>query len=229
LSAKEGEKKRAAIEASWLIKDGQKIGLGTGSTVNYMIEALGKRIVEEKLYVLGVPTSRATANCAQKFKVPLTTLDKYAELDIDIDGADQVDLNLDLIKGMGGALTREKIVASASRQFVIIVDQAKMTSRLGDGQVLPVEVIPFSIPTVSRRIEKLGGKPKLRLVNDTREPFITDNGNSILDVDFGPIMNPKEMETQIKMTPGVVETGLFLGMANAVFIGGSDRVQKIWR
>ena len=228
MSSKEEEKKRAALEASRLVKDGQVVGLGTGSTAFYMVEELGRRVAEEKLHIIGVPTSKATSSLAEKLKIPLTTLEKHPELDIDIDGADQVDPQLDLIKGMGGALTREKVVASVARLFVVIVDGGKTASRLGEGQVLPVEVIPFAVPTVRRRIERLGGRSKLRLAKNG-EPFVSDNGNSILDVDFGLIANPKELEVSIKMIPGVVESGLFVGMADAVFVGHDDGVEKLWR
>lgn len=229
MSSREEEKKRAALEACCLVGDSQVVGLGTGSTAFYMIEELGRRVIEEKLHILGIPTSKATASLAERFRIPLATLEEHPELDIAIDGADQVDSRLDLIKGMGGALTREKVVASAARLFIVIVDEGKMASRLGEGQVLPVEVIPFAVPTVLRRIEKLGGRPKLRLAKNAEGPFVTDNGNSILDVDFGFLANPKEIEASIKMIPGVVEHGLFVGMAGAVFVGHDEGVEKLWR
>lgn len=229
MSPKEEEKKRAALEATRLVKDGQVVGLGTGSTAFYMLEELGRRVIEEKLCILGVPTSKATASLAERFGIPLTTLDAHPELDIAIDGADQVDPRLDLIKGMGGALAREKVVASAARRFIVIVDEGKMAPRLGEGQVLPIEVIPFAVPTVLRRIEKLGGRVKLRSAKDVRVPFVTDNGNSILDVDFGFIPRPKELEASIKTIPGIVEDGLFVGMAEGVFVGHADGVEKLWR
>lgn len=229
MSIKEEEKKRAAQEASLLVKNGQTIGLGTGSTVNYLIEALAKRTANEVFSFKAIPTSNATADYAKKFGITLTTFEENPELDIDIDGADQVDPNLNLIKGLGGALTREKIVASASNQFIIIIDHAKMTKKLGENQSLPVEVIPFSTPIVVKKLEKLGGKPVLRLTTGSQEPFITDNSNYILDVSFGPITNPKELEAKIKMIPGVVEHGLFVGMANAVYVGMPDGVQRVWK
>jgi len=229
MSSREEEKKRAAVEASRLVKDGQVVGLGTGSTAFYMIEELGRRVAEEQLHIRGVPTSKATASLAEKVKIPLTTLEEHPELDIDIDGADQVDPNLNVIKGRGGALTREKVVASAARLFVVIVDEGKMALRLGEGQVLPIEVIPFASPTVRRRVEELGGKPRLRLAKNSKEPFVTDNGNSILDVDFGFITDPKELEASVKMIPGVVENGLFVGMADAIFVGRANGVEKLWR
>jgi ribose 5-phosphate isomerase A len=226
--SKEEEKRRAAVEASALVEDGQTLGLGTGSTANYMIEELGRRIREEGLRVKGVPTSKASAAQAEKQGVPLTSLDECPELDIDIDGADQVDQSLNLIKGMGGALTREKVVAAASRIFVVVIDAGKLTKRLGEAQVLPIEVVPFSLPTVQRRIIRLGGKPKLR-TSINGQPFVSDNGNIILDADFGTITEAETLGASIKMIPGVVEHGLFIGMASAVYVGFHDRVDKISR
>jgi ribose 5-phosphate isomerase A len=226
--SREEEKRRAAVEASGLVKDGQIIGLGTGSTADYMIEELGRRIREEGLRVKGVSTSKASAAQAEKQGVPLTSLDEYPELDIDIDGADQVDQCLNLIKGMGGALTREKVVAAASRMFVVVVDAGKLAKHLGEAQVLPKEVVPFALPTVQRRIIGLGGKPKLR-TSRNGEPFVSDNGNVILDADFGVITEAEKLGASIKMIPGVVEDGLFIGMASAVYVGFHDRVDKIFR
>jgi len=229
LNDRENEKKRAAKEASLLIREGQVIGLGTGSTVNYLIEYLAERIQKEGLRIQAVPTSIATAECAKRNKMKLTTLARNPRLDIDIDGADQVDSRINLIKGLGGALTREKIVASASDQFVIVVDQSKMTSILGKNQVLPVEVIPFAVPVVMKGLEKLEGKPVVRTVKGSSEYYVTDNGNNVLDVKFGPIKKPEELGQLIKLIPGVVEHGLFVSMANAVFVGQPDKVQQIWK
>jgi ribose 5-phosphate isomerase A len=229
MNDKENEKKRVAMDASLLIKEGQVIGLGTGSTVNYLIEYVAKRIEKEGLHIQAVPTSLATAEYANRNKIKLTTLAENPRLDIDIDGADQVDPRINLIKGLGGALTREKIVASASHQFIIIVDKSKMTNVLGKDQVVPVEVMPFAIPIVTQKLEKLGGKPVIRTTKGCSEFYMTDNGNNILDVNFGPIHKPEELGTLIKLIPGVVEHGLFVDMANAVYIGQSDKVQQIWK
>ena len=229
MNDRENEKKRAAKEASLLIKEGQVIGLGTGSTVNYLIEYLAERVQKESLRIQAVPTSIATAECAKRNGMKLTTLARNPRLDIDIDGADQVDSRINLIKGLGGALTREKIVASASDQFVIVVDQSKMTSILGKNQVLPVEVIPFAVPVVMKGLEKLEGKPVVRTVKGSSENYVTDNGNNVLDVNFGPIKKPEELGQLIKLIPGVVEHGLFVSMANAVFVGQPDKVQQIWK
>ncbi len=227
LNWKEEEKKKAAIEASKLVKNGQIVGLGTGSTTFYMVEELGRRVKEEGLSIKGIPTSIATGNHATRLGIPLTTLSEHPELDIAIDGADQVDPKLNLIKGMGGALTREKIVDSAAKMFVIIVDEAKMSKKLGIDQVVPVEVVPFAVPVVTRRLLALGGKPKLRTDKATAKPFVTDNGNSVVDVDFGSIDNPKGLEEKVKMIPGVLENGLFVGLAHSVYVGYRDKVENI--
>ncbi|MEM2921899.1 MAG: ribose-5-phosphate isomerase RpiA [Candidatus Bathyarchaeia archaeon] len=229
VSLLEEEKRKAAIEASKLVKDGQVVGLGTGSTAMYMVEELGRRVREENLHILGIPTSNVTANLASRVGISLTTLSEHPELDIAIDGADQVDPGLNLIKGMGGALTREKIVDGAAKTFVVIVDESKLTQRLGLGQVVPVEVIPFAVPVVARRLVGLGGKPKLRMDKASNNPFLTDNGNNILDVDFGIIFNPKQLEQDVKMITGVVETGLFVGLAHLVYVGYPDRVEMMKR
>jgi ribose 5-phosphate isomerase A len=229
MNDKEDQKKRAAKEASLLVKDNEVIGLGTGSTVNYLIEYIAERIQKENLHIRAVPTSIATAECARRNKIELTTLAKNPKLDIDIDGADQVDPKINLIKGLGGALTREKIVASASHQFVIVVDKSKMTDTLGKDQVLPVEVIPFAVPLVTQELQGLGGKPTMRIAKGSSEFYVTDNGNNVLDVDFGPIEKPDVLGPLIKMIPGVVEHGLFVEMANAVYVGQSDKVQQIWK
>lgn len=222
-------KRRAAVASAKLVRSGQVVGLGTGSTADYMVEELGRRIREERLKILGVPTSNRTAELAVKHGIPLTTLGEHPRLDIAIDGADQVDADLNLIKGMGGALTREKIVDGAAETLVIIVDESKMTPQLGVNQVVPVEVIPFAIVPVMSRLAKLGGKPSVRPSGDKRGYFMTDNDNNIVDVDFGAIGDAKKLEREIKMIPGVVENGLFVDMAKVVFVGGKGGVKKIER
>jgi ribose 5-phosphate isomerase A len=219
-------KKRAALASTQLIKEGYVIGLGTGSTVNYMIEELGRIIQTEGLKILGIPTSKKTAALAAQYCIPLTSLEEYPRPDVAIDGADQVDPTLNLIKGMGGALTREKIVDSAASMLAIIVDESKMTSQLGYRQVVPVEVIPFAIASVTDKIRILGGIPILRSSAD-HGYFPTDNGNAIIDVDFGIINDPATLEKQIKLIPGVVESGLFVDMAKTVYIGTCNDVKQI--
>lgn len=219
-------KERAAAEAVKLVDDGFVIGLGSGSTVAYAIQGIGRRIKTEKLRVLGVPTSHQASMLAVKNGVPLTTLNENPQLDLAIDGADQIDEKLNLIKGMGGALTREKIVASAAKKFVIVADETKLAEDLGVNQQVPVEVLPFALTAVMPKIRKVGGKPVLREAQGKVGPVVTDNGNFIVDVDFGLIKAPKQLDLQIKMIAGVIETGLFIEMADIAYIGTQTTVKK---
>jgi len=219
MSWREDAKKRAALEAAKNVKDGSVIGLGSGSTVAYAIFEIGRRIKEENLEILGVPTSYKTFLLAVECGIPITTLNEHPELDLDIDGADQIDEELILIKGMGGALTREKIVAAASKSLIIVADETKLTTSLGRDQPVPVEVLPFALPLVSNRIKRMGGKPTLRERKDGSGPYVTDNGNFILDVDFGVIEDPFRLDASLKRIPGVIETGLFIGMTEKAYIG----------
>jgi len=224
----EAEKKNAAYEAVQHVKDGFIVGLGSGSTAAYAIEALSERIKRERLSILGVPTSYQAFLLAAKHGISMTTLEEHPVLDVTIDGADQIDPKLNLIKGMGAALVREKIVASASKQNIIIADESKKVKALGEnGQPVPVEVLPFAISVVKRRIEAVGGNPVLREGKGKVGPVITDNGNVIIDAVFGVISNAKELELKLKMIPGVVETGLFVGLANTAYIGTPSKVEKI--
>ncbi len=222
---REAAKKRAAVEAMKLVRDGSVIGLGAGSTVAYAVEELGRRIKEEHIKVLAVSSSKQTSQIAIERGVPLTTLDKHPSLDLDIDGADQIDPDLNLIKGMGGALTREKIVAQSSKALVIVGDETKLTDALGRNQPLPVEVLPFAVPFVNSKIKALGGKPILKISKNGSGPYVTDNGNSILNVDFGIIKNPTKLNQQLKSLCGVVETGLFLGMTDTAIVGTESGVR----
>jgi len=222
-------KKRAAVEAVKYVKNGFILGLGSGSTVAFAIEEIGKRIKEENLHVLGVPTSYQTFLLAVRCGIPVTTLNEHPQLDLDIDGADQIDGRLNLVKGMGGALTREKIIAASSKRFIVIADETKLTDKLGKDQLLPVEVIPFALPLASSRIKEIGGKPILRKRKDGSGPFITDNGNFILDVDFGLIDDPYGLESKLKSIPGVIETGLFIGMAQIAYIGTETTIKTMQR
>ncbi|MCX8171240.1 MAG: ribose 5-phosphate isomerase A [Candidatus Bathyarchaeota archaeon] len=222
----EEAKRRAAVEAVKNIKDNFIVGLGSGSTAAYAIEEIGRMIREKGLRILGVPSSYQSLIMAAKFKVPTTTLYEHPLIDLTIDGADQIDRNLNLIKGGGGALTREKVIAASSRCLIIVADERKLTDNLGRGQLLPVEILPFAEPLVTAKIREMGGKPYLR-ESKKGVPFITDNGNFILDVDFGVIENPLELERRLKMIPGVVETGLFVGMVKAAYIGTRTAVKKI--
>ena len=227
VSWKEEAKKKVALEAVKHIENGFVVGLGSGSTAAYMIQELGRLIRHNGLRVLGVPSSSQAFLLAITSGVPLTTLDEYPVLDLAIDGADEVDKQLDMIKGGGGALTREKIVASAAKQVVIVADETKLVEKLGTKFRVPVEVIPFALATVSAGIKKLGGKPFLRESKGKVGPVVTDNGNYIVDVDFGPIDNAEELSQQLKLVPGVIETGLFIGLADIIYLGKADGITRL--
>jgi len=221
------EKKRLAAEkAVELVQDGMKVGLGTGSTAYFAIEAIG-RLVKDGYDILAVPTSLASEKQARELGIPLATLEEAGTLDITIDGADEVDANLDLIKGMGGALLREKIVAYSTRMEVIVVDDSKIVRNLGTKYPLPVEVVPFSHGRTRAYMEELGCRAELR-GGDT--PFITDNGNYIYHLHFERgIKDPSGLQNRLKEIPGVVETGLFLDMAKKVFVASSDGIRVMER
>jgi ribose 5-phosphate isomerase A len=161
--------------------------------------------------------------------IPLTTLDEHPHLSVTIDGADQVDTQLNLIKGMGGALMREKIVASAAKQLVIVVDETKLVERLGMKHPVPVEILPFALSFVMATVREFRGKPVLREGKHKVGPVVTDNGNFILDVDFGVIDDPGELDAKLKLVPGVLETGLFPGMADVAYVGGPSGVERLVR
>jgi ribose 5-phosphate isomerase A len=224
----EAAKRKAALEAVKHVEDGFVVGLGSGSTAAYAIEALGERIKRERISVLGVPTSYQAFLLAVKNGIAVTTLEEHGVVDVTIDGADQIDPKLNLIKGMGAALAREKIVASASKQNIIIADENKKVNALGEnGHPVPVEVLPFAIAVVKPRIEAVGGSVVLREGKGKVGPVITDNGNVVIDAVFGVIRNAAELELKIKMIPGVVETGLFICLASAAYIGTLSGVEKI--
>ena len=225
----EEARKRAASEAVKHVKDGFTIGLGSGNTAAYAIKEIGRKIQKEKWRILGVPTSHQAFRLAVSSGIPITTLEEHPQLDLTIDGADQIDEDLNLIKGMGGALTREKIVACATKQLIIVADQTKLVVKLGKNQPLPIEVLPFSLPMVMPKIEKMGGKPILREGEGKVGPVVTDNGNLIVDADFGPIESPKELDSELKSIPGVIETGLFIDMADVVYVGKPEGVDKLKR
>ncbi len=222
-------KRNAALSAVKHVNDGFIVGLGSGSTAAFAIEALGERVKLENLHVMGIPTSYQAFLLAVECGIPITTLDEHPEVDLTIDGADQVTPELYLIKGMGAALAREKIVAAASELNIIIADEQKKVKLLGEkGQSVPVEVLPFAISLAKRKIMANGGKPVLREGKGKLGPTITDNGNAILDSYFGEIANPAELEVKVKMVPGVVETGFFVGLTDLVYIGtAAGSVEKI--
>jgi ribose 5-phosphate isomerase A len=214
-------KKMAAVSAVKEVQDGQIVGLGTGSTARFAIIELGRRIREEELDILGVPTSIATEELARKSGIPLTTLQEHEVIDIDIDGADQVDQHLNMIKGGGGAHTREKLVALSSKKLIIIVDESKLTDELNIP--VPVEVLPFAWRPIARRLGGLGCSPTLRTTSGA--PFVTDNKNFIVDCDFGIIKNPQKLEREINTITGVIENGIFTGMACEVHVGSDKGVR----
>lgn len=222
------QKQNAALEAVKHVKDGFIVGLGSGSTAAFAIEALGERIRTENLHIMGIPTSYQAFLLAVECKIPITTLDEYPVIDVTIDGADQLTPELNLIKGGGAALAREKIVASATKLNIIIADQQKKVQLLGENnQFVPVEVLPFALPIVKETIVAMGGKPVVREGKGKLGPTITDNGNAVIDVYFGEIVNPAELAVKVKMIPGVVETGFFIGLTDIVYVGTSSTVEKI--
>jgi len=222
----EEAKKRVALEAVKHVKDGFVVGLGSGSTAAFAIHELGKMVKQKDLHIMGVPSSSQAKILAVNSGIPLTTLDEHPVLDLAIDGADEVDKNLDMIKGGGGALTREKIVASSAKQVIIVADESKLVEKLGKFK-LPIEVLPFALAPVTKSIKELGGKPLLRESKGKVGAVVTDNGNYILDVDFGLIDNTKALDEKLKRIPGVIETGLFIGLANKVYLGKSDGIIQL--
>jgi ribose 5-phosphate isomerase A len=207
------------------VPDGAAIGLGSGRAAWAFVELLGEQIRSGRLNVRGVPTSAETARIANKHGVPLVGLKEAGELAITVDGADEVDPNLDLIKGYGRALVREKIVAASSRQLVILVGEEKLVPKLGSRGRLPVEVVAFAVPLCMRMMAKLGIQPILW--EQDGQPGTTDNGNYILDCNIGPIPDAARLEADIRAIPGVVGTGLFLGMAGIVLVGNRTDFQMI--
>ena len=219
------ESKRAAgRRAADLIETGSTVGLGTGSTVFFALERIAERIRDEGLTIRGVPTSVDTETKAATFRIPLATLDEVHSMDLTIDGADEIDGAYQMIKGGGGALLREKVVASLSRRVVIVVGADKVVKRLGTTFDLPVEVVPFARTVVQRRIEAMGGVPVLRMgKEDSSTVYVTDNGNEILDVHYkGGIEDAPGLEEALDKIPGIVESGLFIGLAHDMVVGLED-------
>jgi len=226
----EEAKRRAAGAAAAHIENGSIIGLGTGSTALHFIRAVGSLLGSGEISdILAVPTSRRTEAEAKEVGIPLTSLDEHPEIDLAVDGADQLNEALDAIKGGGGALLREKVVASASETYIIIVDEGKLTLRLGEGFPLPIEALPFSLGSVKLKVEKMGARTSLRAMKGGAEPYVTDNGNYVLDADFGYIAEPHVLEAELKGIPGVLETGLFLGYAGLAYVGTPEGVRAMRR
>jgi ribose 5-phosphate isomerase A len=214
------ESKRIAAEkAVELVKEGMKIGLGTGSTVYWAIQAIGRLVKEEGLGIQAVATSIQSEQLAKEWGILMIPFAEVDMLDLTIDGADEVDAELNLIKGGGGALLREKIVAAASKQLIIIVDESKDVQRLGKFP-LPVEIVPFAYELTVKKLQQLGCELKLR--HNDEELFVTDNGNYIADCEFGVITDPAALHDDLNRIPGVVDNGLFIHMASLVIIGSAD-------
>src|SRR5215469_12701397 len=220
------EKQAAAREAIRLVEPGNIVGLGSGSAASYAIRFLAER-VGQGLNILGIPTSLKSEQLAEQLGIPLTTLEEHPEIDIDIDGADEIGPHLDLIKGGGGALLHEKIIASVSKRFVVVAESVKQVPCLGRFP-LPVEVIAFAQPIVKTRIEALGAKASLRQYA-YGNPYVTDEGHHILDCTFGRIDDPPALARQLHEIPGVVEHGLFIGMAELALVGKDGGVVRLRR
>ena len=224
----EQAKRKAAVKAVQYVKDGFVVGLGSGSTAAYAIKEIGKRIKHEQLHVFGIPTSYQALLLAVENKIPIVTLEEHPVIDVTIDGADQIDNSLNLIKGNGGALTKEKVVASASKRLIIVADESKKVEILGENNhPIPIEVIPFATPFVKNKIKENGGESTVREGVKKVGPVITDNGNMIIDATFGFIRNPKELDQKLRSIPGVIETGLFVGMVDEVYLGKRSGVEKL--
>lgn len=213
-------KQQVGKAAADRVQSGSILGLGTGSTTAYTIQYLGERLQSGELKdIKGVPTSFQASVLAKQYGIPLTTLDEIDRMDVAIDGADEVDPNKNLIKGGGAAHTREKLVDTLADQFIVVVDSSKLVEKLGSTFLLPVEVIPLAITPVMKKIEKLGGKPTLRMGVKKAGPVITDQGNMVIDVKFESIDNPAELEKTLNNIPGVLENGLFVGVADLILVG----------
>ena len=220
-------KRLAAEEAVNEVESGMIVGLGTGSTATFAIVKLAKLMKSGELRdIVGIPSSVPTYDLASSLGIPLATFAEYDHIDLSIDGADEVDPNLDLIKGGGGALLQEKILAQTSRKNIIVVDQSKLSDKLGTIFPLPVEVVPFALHTEKRFLESLGAQVTLR-ENVISKPFRTDHRNLILDAKFGPIEDPYKLAEMLDRRAGVVEHGLFLGLATEVIVAGNDGIRRM--
>jgi ribose 5-phosphate isomerase A len=228
----ETQKKAAAEEAAKHIIAGSKLGLGTGSTANYFIEAIARRVKKEGLDLTCVPTSAATRELAERLGLKMGNLEETAYLDITVDGADEFDSEFRLIKGGGGAMHREKLVASSSRFMVVIADQSKQVKTLGKFP-LPVEVSRFGVKATAwkmeRAFEHLNLKAKMTLRMRDGQPFVTESGNAIIDCALGAIPEPEKLDALLNNTPGVIETGLFLGICGVIYVAGPDGVTELTR
>lgn len=220
-------KQKAAHRAVDAIESGMIVGLGTGSTTSFAVIRIGERIKSADLTnIIGIPTSIRTEKLARELDIPLGTLDEQPEIDVTIDGADEVDPQLNLIKGGGGALLREKVVAQASRSNIIVVDESKLSERLGTHWALPVEVIPFAARTEANFLESLGASVSLRR-DEKKQPYKTDQNNIILDANFGAMSDPAALATELNERAGIIEHGLFLGLASAVIVAAENGIRHL--
>jgi ribose 5-phosphate isomerase A len=229
MSDLESFKQLAAEHALQYVRSGMALGLGSGSTATLLLAPLAERLRDGRLRdIVGVPTSEATAKLCRQLDIPLTTLHQRPHLDLAIDGADEIDPALNLIKGLGGALLREKIVAASSGQFIVVADESKLVAQLGTRAPLPVEVIAFGLPLATRRLADLGCHPELRRA-EGGAPLRTDEGNVILDCHFARIADASALNAAINAIPSVVEHGLFIGMASITLVGGPRGVATMVR
>jgi ribose 5-phosphate isomerase A len=219
-------KEMVALEAAKMVENGAVVGLGTGSTAALAIAELGRKVREEGLEIIGIPTSYQAAMIAREHGIIARTLDDVSKIDIAIDGADEVDPNKNLIKGRGAAHTREKIVDTWAELFVVVIDESKLVEHLGEKFPVPVEVLPFALRPVMESLQGLGADPIVRMGVKKDGPVITDQGNMIIDVRFAEIKDPKALEGQLNNIPGVVENGLFAGLAHLVLVGTADEGGK---
>lgn len=220
-------KREAAIAAVDEVQSGTTLGLGTGSTAKYAVEEIGRRLAAGMLTdIAGIPSSVQTERLARAAGIPLVTFDERQEIDLTIDGADEIDPELRLIKGGGGALLREKVLAQASKRFICIADETKLSAALGEKWALPVEVVPFAWKAEARFIESLGATVKLRQQHDG-SPALTDQNNVLLDCNFGVIVHPSELALALSQRAGIVEHGLFIGLCSKAIIAGSGGVREI--
>ncbi len=220
-------KEMAAREAVKYVEDGMVVGLGSGSTANKAIQLIGQKVKEEGIEIIGIPTSTASDLLGRAVGIRMGELDDHPQVDLTIDGADEVDPSLNLVKGLGGALVREKIVAASSRVEMIVIDDSKMVDRLCQRAPLPVEIVTYSSKSTMRKLAALGCVPELRMAENER--FISDNLNYIVHCKFERIDDPKAMEAEIGMIPGVVDSGLFIGLASKVIVASAEGVRILER
>ena len=223
----EDAKREAAEEALNLVKDGYVVGLGSGSTAAYFIKGLGKLVRENGLKVLGVASSYQSFLLAVENGIPLTTLIEHPRLDLAVDGVDEINHNLEAIKGGGGAMTMEKIVDSSAKRFVVVTDETKVVKNLGENRPVPLEVLPAALKVASLKLRDLGAEPVLRAAKSKVGPVVTDNGNLIIDAKFRRIEDPEDLNVKLKTIPGVVETGLFVNLIDLAIIGGKTGVYRL--